>query len=197
MNEKFLIKLDYLIWEKTFATVREWFDIGYPVVPVSINVSRLHLKNYDFVNYLSNLSKKYKVLPRYIELELSETIVFENIREIKRIIHMLKGEGFLITLDNFDSGYSSLHMLKDLPIDIIKIDLGLLNKASTTKKGRAVIKYVIAMARQLNMKVIADGVKDFAQAEFMYHAGCDTAQGYFYSKPLSIKEFEQYTYHSF
>lgn len=193
----FIVKLDYLIWEKTFAAVRKWLDNQYPVVPVSVNVSRIHLNNDEFVHYLINLSKKYRVLPRYIELELTETIVFENVKELNRMFHMLKREGFTLALDDFGSGYSSLNMLKDIPIDIIKIDRGFLNETGTTKKGRTVIKYVIAMANKLNMKVVAEGVKDFTQAEFLYHAGCDTAQGYFYSKPLSIKEFEQYTYHSF
>lgn len=193
----FIIKLDYLIWEKTFQTVRKWLNNQCPVVPVSINVSRIHLGSYDFVNYLINLSKKYKILPKYIELELTETIVFENIGELNRMLHVLKKEGFILALDDFGAGYSSLNMLKDMPIDIIKIDRSFLNETSTTRKGRTVIKYVIAMANKLKMKVVAEGVKDFTQAEFLYHAGCDTAQGYFYSKPLSVKEFEQYAYHSF
>jgi len=155
------------------------------------------LGSYDFVNYLINLSKKYKILPKYIELELTETIVFENIGELNRMLHVLKKEGFILALDDFGAGYSSLNMLKDMPIDIIKIDRSFLNETSTTRKGRTVIKYVIAMANKLKMKVVAEGVKDFTQAEFLYHAGCDTAQGYFYSKPLSVKEFEQYAYHSF
>lgn len=193
----FIIKLDYLVWEKTFKTVNKWMCQGYKVVPVSINVSRIHLNNYEFVNYLINLSKKYKVPPKYIELELTETIVFDNVRESNKMFHMLKKEGFTLALDDFGSGYSSLNMLKEIPIDIIKIDRGFLNETSTTKKGRTVIKYVIAMANKLKLKVVAEGVKDFEQAEFLYHAGCDTAQGYFYSKPLSVIEFEQYTYHSF
>jgi diguanylate cyclase (GGDEF)-like protein len=193
----FIIKLDYYIWERTFQTVRKWLDKKCPVVPVSINVSRIHLNNYDFANFLIGLSKKYNVLPKYIELELTETIVFENIGEINRMLHVLKKEGFILALDDFGSGYSSLNMLKDMPIDIIKIDRGFLNETFTTSKGRTVIKYVIAMANELKMKIVAEGVKDFAQAEFLYHAGCDTAQGHFYSKPLSIKEFEQYAYHSF
>lgn len=196
-KSSFIIKLDYLIWEKTFATVRKWLDNGYPVVPVSINISKIHLSNYNFVNHLIHLTKKYKVFPSYIELELTESIVFDNIDELNRMFHMLKREGFILALDNFGTKYSSLNMLKDIPIDIIKIDRGFLTETLTTRKGRTVIKYVIAMADKLNMNVVAEGVKDFAQAEFLYHAGCDTAQGYFYSKPLSVNEFEQYTYYSF
>ncbi len=90
-----------------------------------------------------------------------------------------------------------MNSLQDIPIDIIKIDCGLLNEISTTSNSSTIIKYIITTANKLNIRVVAEGVKDFAQAELLYHAGCDTAQGYFYSKPLSENEFEQYTYNSF
>lgn len=193
----FIIELDNFIWEKTFTAISKWMEKGHSVVPVSINVSRIHLTNYEFVNFLINLSKKYKVSPKYIELEFTENAIFENLEELKPIFQKLKSEGFTLTIDDFGFGYSSLDMLKDMPIDIIKLDCGLLNEISTTTDSRIFIKNVITMANKLNMRVIAEGVKDFAQAELLYHAGCDTAQGYFYSKPLSETEFEQYTYNSF
>lgn len=196
-NNGFIIELDYLIWEKTFASISKWLDKGYSLVPVSINVSRIHLIDYKFVHYLIHLSKKYKVSPTYIELEFTETAIFENLDGLKPIFQALKKEGFTLSLDDFGFGYSSLNSLQDIPIDIIKIDCGLLNEISTTSNSSTIIKYIIATANKLNIRVVAEGVKDFAQAELLYHAGCDTAQGYFYSKPLSENEFEQYTYNSF
>ena len=97
-------------------------------------------------------------------------------------------------MDDFGSGYSSLNMLKDIPVDVIKFDSGFMSEVVETERGKTVIQYTIAMARKLNIEVVAEGVETFEQAKFLYEAGCETAQGYFYSKPLPIKKFEQYTY---
>lgn len=191
----FIVKLDYLIWEKAFATIRKWIDEGYPVVPISVNVSRIHLYHSNIVERFIMLSEKYDVPRKYIELELTETAFFNNARELNYLVHALKKEGFALSMDDFGSGYSSLNMLKDIPVDTIKIDRGFLNEVVATEKGKTVIRYTIAMAKKLNINVIAEGVESFVQAEFLYHAGCETVQGYYYSKPLPVKKFEQYAFH--
>ncbi|MGB8455786.1 MAG: GGDEF and EAL domain-containing protein [Anaerocolumna sp.] len=190
----FIIKLDYYIWEKAFETLRRWLDEGYPLIPISVNVSRLHIHNSNIVQQFIMLAEKYKVPRILIELELTETVFINNLDELSHLVHSLKSEGFILSMDDFGSGYSSLNMLKDVPVDIIKIDRGFLNEIVATERGKTVIQYTIAMAKELNIDVIAEGVENFVQAEFLYKAGCETAQGYFYSKPIPIKKFEQYTF---
>ncbi|BCJ92738.1 hypothetical protein acsn021_03070 [Anaerocolumna cellulosilytica] len=194
-NNGFIVKLDYLIWEKAFATIRSWIDEGYPVVPISVNVSRIHLYNSNLLERFIMLAEKYNVPRKYIELELTETAFFNNARELNYLVHSLKKEGFILAMDDFGSGYSSLNMLKDIPVDVIKIDRGFLNEIVATEKGKTVIRYTIAMAKKLNIDVVAEGVESFVQAEFLYHAGCETVQGYYYSKPLPVNKFEQYAFH--
>ncbi len=190
----FIVKLDYLIWEKAFATLRKWIDEGYPPIPISVNVSRIHIHNSNVVQQFILMAEKYKVPRNLIELELTETVFLNNLDELSHLVHSLKTEGFVLSMDDFGSGYSSLNMLKDVPVDIIKIDRGFLNEIVATERGKTVIQYTIAMAKKLNIDVIAEGVENFVQAEFLYRAGCETAQGYFYSKPLPVKKFEQYTF---
>ncbi len=190
----FILKLDYFIWEKAFAILRKWMDKGHPPIPVSVNVSRFHIHDPDIIQRLIMLVEKYKIPRNLIELELTETVFLNNLDELSHLAYALKTEGFILSMDDFGTGYSSLNMLKDLPVDIIKIDRGFLNEVSATERGKTVIQYTIAMARKLNINVVAEGVENFVQAEFLYKAGCETAQGYFYSKPIPVKKFEQYTF---
>jgi len=193
----FIVKMDHYIWEKAFSTIRKWLNEGYRPVPISVNVSRIHLFNNNLVERFMNLAEKYQVPTNLIELELTETAFFDNSDEISDLVYALKKEGFTLSMDDFGSGYSSLNMLKDIPIDVIKIDRGFMNEVVATERGKTVILYTIAMAKKLNIDVIAEGVENFVQAQFLLEAGCETAQGFFYSKPLPIKKFEQYTYGSF
>ncbi len=190
----FIIKLDYYIWEKAFATLRKWMDEGFTPIPISVNVSRLHLHNADIVGHFIRLADKYKIPKNLIELELTETIFLSNLNEVTHLVCSLKSEGFVLAMDDFGSGYSSLNMLKDVPIDSIKIDRGFFSEIVETDRGNTVIQYTIAMAKKLNIDVIAEGVENFVQAEFLYRAGCETAQGLFYSEPLPVRKFEQYTF---
>lgn len=190
----FIVKMDHFVWDKAFGTVRDWMDKGYKPVPISVNVSRLHLYNNNLVTCLTQLAEKYNVPKNLIELELTETALFKNQEKIADLVCKLKKEGFLISMDDFGSGYSNLNMLKDIPVDIIKIDRGFMSEMTLTERGKTVIQHTIAMAKQLKIDVIAEGVENFMQAEFLFESGCEKAQGFFYSKPLPINKFEQYTY---
>lgn len=190
----FIVKMDYYIWERAFATIRNWIDEGYNPVPISVNVSRVHIYDSNIVEIFKNLAIKYRVPTYMIELELTETTYFDNFEKLSMIILDLKKEGFILSIDDFGSGYTSLNMLKDIPIDVIKFDKEFTKEILTTERGKTVIQYTIAMAKQLNIEVIAEGVEDFYQAQFLLEAGCEVAQGYFYSKPLPIHKFELYTF---
>lgn len=190
----FIIKMDYYIWEKAFATIRDWLDEGYDPVPISVNVSRVHIYDSNIIEIFKNLAIKYRVPTYLIELELTETTYFDNYDMLTKIILDLKREGFILSIDDFGSGYTSLNMLKDIPIDVIKFDKEFTKEILSTERGKTVIQYTIAMAKQLDIEVIAEGVEDFYQAQFLFEAGCEVAQGYFYSKPLPIHKFESYTF---
>lgn len=190
----FIVKMDYYIWETAFATIRKWIDEGYQPVPISVNVSRVHIHDTNLIDVFKNLAIKYRVPTYLIELELTETTYFDNYDKLSRIILDLKKEGFILSIDDFGSGYTSLNMLKDIPIDVIKFDKEFTKEILSTGRGKTVIQYTIAMAKQLDIEVIAEGVEDFYQAQFLFEAGCEIAQGYFYSKPLPIHKFESYTF---
>ena len=163
----FIVKLDYYIWEKAFSTIRKWIDEGHKPVPISVNVSRLHLYNTNIVECFVKLAEKYQVPKNLVELELTETAFFDNRDVICRLVYDLRKEGFVLSMDDFGSGYSSLNMLKDIPVDVIKFDSGFMSEVVETERGKTVIQYTIAMARKLNIEVVAEGVETFAQAKFL------------------------------
>lgn len=190
-KNEFSMKLDYYVWEKAFATIRKWMDEGYRPVPISVNVSRLHIHNANLVEIFVKLAEKYKVPKNLIEIELMETAFLDNLEGISNTVRALKKEGFILSMENFSLDYSCMNILKDIPVDVIKIAKGFVGEA---EQGKESIRYTVDLARQLNIDVIAEGVENFVQAEFLFETGCETAQGSFYSMPLSIKKFEQYTY---
>lgn len=187
----FIIQLDYYMWEETCRLVRRWLDEGKNVMTISMNVSRIHVYNPMFEKQMVQLMAKYQIPTNLLELELTESAFLENEGEVYQMMERLRDKGFLFSIDDFGSGYSSLNMLKSVPIDIVKLDRGFLNETSVTRKGKAVIRYTIAMARQLNLKVIAEGVETVEQAAFLLKTGCNTAQGFYFCKPVSVEEFEQ------
>lgn len=188
----FIVQLDYYIWEKTFQTVAGWINEGYPVMPVSVNVSRIHFNNFDFVEKLVSLSEKYQVPPTYIELEITESAFFNYKEDLQVRLYALKEKGFLLSLDDFGTGYSTLNCLKDIPLDILKIDRAFLEGMGENRKEETVLEYTIAMAKSLGIEVVAEGIENFNQAEFLYRSGCEIAQGFFYSPPLPVNLFEKY-----
>lgn len=190
----FIIQLDYYMWEETCRLVRRWLDEGKNVMTISMNVSRIHVYNPMFEKQIVQLMEKYQIPPNLLELELTESAFLENENEIYLVMERLRDKGFLFSIDDFGSGYSSLNMLKSVPIDIVKLDRGFLNETSVSRKGKAVIRYTIAMARQLNLKVIAEGVENVEQAAFLLKTGCSTAQGYYFCKPVPVDEFEQFAF---
>lgn len=188
----FIIHLDYYIWERAFQTIAGWINEGYPVMPISVNVSRVHFNNTDFVEKLVSLSEKYQVPPMYVELEITESAFFNYKEDLQVRLYALKEKGFLLSLDDFGTGYSTLNCLKDIPLDILKIDRAFLEGMGENRKEDTVLEYTIAMAKSLGIEVVAEGVENFSQAEFLYRSGCEIAQGFFYSPPLPVTLFEKY-----
>ena len=186
----FIIRLDEYIWEQACITLRRWIDHGLTPTPISVNMSRMHIHDPRLREKLLDLMRRYELPPHLLELELTESAFLENESGLFESMKALQAFGFQFSIDDFGSGYSSLNMLKSMPVDFIKIDRGFLNEVVTTERGKTVIRFSISLAREMSIKVIAEGVETEEQAAFLLQAGCAYAQGYFYSRPLPIPQFE-------
>ena len=191
----FIIKLDEYIWEEACRILRKWIDLEFKPVPISVNVSRRQIFNPNFLDMLLWLTQKYDIPHNLIGLELPEGVFIDNNDTVCGILEKVKKYGFILEMDDFGEGYSSLKMLQNINVDVIKIDKGFLDKA-VTKKGKIVLKHTIIMAKELNLRVIAEGVENKEQIDFLMEYGCDTAQGFYFSKPLSVDEFEYKTFYN-
>lgn len=189
----FIKKLDLYVLEGVCKLLRKWKDNGLnkEAIIISVNLSRLHLYNPFLIEELLAIVNKYDIQPQDIEIELTESIIFNNTEKLIETIKRLKKEGFYISIDDFGSGYSSLNMLKDLPVDILKIDKEFLGESSDVSNGRVIINAVNQMAKNLKLVTVAEGVETQEQVNMLKVMGCDLAQGYYYAKPMPIKEFEK------
>ena len=193
-RNKFIIKLDAYIWEEICKLLRKWIDDNKEPISISVNVSPVHFTNGDLVNEISDIVTAYNIPPHLIELEITESTFVEDKENVIEIIDKLHQLGFKIAMDDFGSGYSSLNMLNVLPVDVLKVDKDFLNNTSDDAKGKIVIRNIIKMAKELNMTVITEGVENREQLEFLSETECDKIQGYYYSKPLPVHDFENRYY---
>lgn len=192
LSEKngFVVELDFYILEEVCKAMRRWIDNGKTPVVVSVNQSRLHLNNDDYIWRLREIVDKYDIPYEYIELELTESVFTEDVDHLLKIMHKLHEIGFKLSIDDFGSGYSSLNMLKDIPADVVKIDREFFNGTVNSEKGRAVIETVVDLANKLHMEVISEGVETSDQVEFLSEINCHMVQGYFFSKPMTMGSYE-------
>ena len=184
----FIAKLDAFVWETTCRYLRKWLDEGRQVVPVSVNISRVDIYSEDIGELLDNITNKYQIDRKYLRLEITESAYIKDPESMGQLIDNLHKLGFLVEMDDFGSGYSSLNVLKDMNVDILKLDLKFL-AGGNEGRGGSIIQSVIRMAGLLNIPVIAEGVETKAQADFMTSVGCSTIQGFYYAKPMSENEF--------
>lgn len=186
----FIIKLDYYVWEKVCRFIRSQLDAGREPAPISVNVSRVNLYNPKFLESLINLVEKYKISPKYLNLELTESAFSDNLRLLQKVVKYLRKAGFTIFMDDFGSGYSSLNILKDIDLDVLKIDMKFLSK-SQEEKGSKILKAVVAMAESLEMLVIAEGVEEKYQVEMLKGLGCHYIQGYYFARPMPEMQYRE------
>ena len=188
-RDGFIIQLDYYVWEETCRFQAEMKRKGVSTVPISINVSRAHFYGSELKHKLRELIQKYDLDTKDIELEITESICGEDPDGIYKVIRELQNEGFKIAMDDFGSGYSSLNMLKEMPLDIIKMDLKFLD--GEENKGRLILKALIEMAHTMELKVVVEGVEILEQVEFLKQfEGC-LVQGYYFSRPVITDAFEE------
>ncbi len=188
----FITNLDKYIWEEVCHFQRGLIDRGIRPVPISINVSGVDFYSMKVSHYIGNLMRAYHLDPKLIEVEITESVYAEKLNEVNFVVQSLRNKGMHVSMDDFGSGYSSLNMLNDVNIDVLKIDMKFLNiKKTEMGKGVGILEAVINMARMMGIKVIVEGVESMEQVDFLIRMGCEYAQGYFYYKPVTIDEFEE------
>ncbi len=188
-TNQFVIKTDRFIWEETCKLLHDWKQKGYKLIPISINVSRCNLLDDAFINYLLFLTEKYDVDKTLIEIEITESY---NKKLDDEIFAKLKSKGFTLLMDDFGSGYSSLNTLHTSDFDVIKLDKEFLSNSMNDTRGKKIIQHTLSMMKDIDLEVIAEGVETSDQAEFLHNNGCRVAQGFLYSKPIPVKEFEKF-----
>lgn len=184
----FILKLDQYIWECACKKIREWLDSGITPVPISVNISREYIKTFDVSGKVNELVKKYDIPTGLLELEITESVDSKGVEtEVKK----MKDAGFTMLMDDFGSGYSSLNMLKTTQFDVLKIDRSFLSEFLDSDRGRKIISHTISMSKDIGLNIIAEGVETLDQAKFLSACGCDAAQGFYYSKPITSDEFDK------
>ncbi len=187
----FIFQLDQYVWEETCRLLRRWLDEGKKPLPISVNVSRIDFYSPRLVSILNMLVKKYSLPPHLLELELTESAYTDNPQQIIAVTKELQKNGFRILMDDFGSGYSSLNMLKDLPVDVLKIDLKFLDQQGTTGRGGNILNSIVRMAKWMRMPVIVEGVETREQVNFLRTIGCDCIQGFFFAQPMPVADYER------
>lgn len=188
----FITALDFYVYEEVCRFIRSRLDKNLPVVPISVNVSVLHLKEEGFLDRIKSLIKSYDIPSHLLEFELTESIFLDNQQAALDIMENMKELGFLVSIDDFGSGFSSLNLLKSLPVDILKIDKEFFANDTLLNNDQIILSSIINMASRLHISVICEGVETVDQIHFLKENNCDMVQGYFYSKPVEEKVFADY-----
>lgn len=189
----FIDKVDFYMWDKVCAILRGWLDRGLDPAPISVNVSRVDMYNPNLVDVFSGLVKKYDIPPALLNLELTESAYMDNPDVMCNTVKQLRSAGFTVMMDDFGSGYSSLNTLKDIPIDVIKIDMKFLSGTADPSRRECIMSCIIHMAVWLNIPVIMEGVETREQVDFLRSIGCDYVQGYYFARPMPVDEYEKLT----
>jgi len=174
--------------ESVLRQMRSTLDAGGVVLPVSLNFSRLDFELMDAVGELDELMKKYEIPKEFIHVEITESALTENEEGLHQAVDRLHDMGYVVWLDDFGSGYSSLNVLKDFRFDLLKIDMVFLKAFSGNENSKVIIRSIIELANSLHMKTLTEGVETDEAVEFLRESGCERLQGYYYGKPQTYEE---------
>ena len=185
----FITKLDDYMLEEVAALQARWIAEGRKIVPISVNVSRAHFTRTDLAEHICAIVDKYNTPHDVIELELTESAFFDDKNLLLNTVKQLRQAGFSVSMDDFGAGYSSLNSLKELQIDVLKIDADFFRGADAQERGLLIVSEVIDLAKKLDMKIVAEGIESREQVDFLTEQQCDLIQGYFFAKPMPVTEF--------
>lgn len=188
----FIYELDKYVWEQACAYIRKWLDEGRAPLPVSVNVSRYDLFRTDLIEIIAEMAKKYEIPADLLRFEITESAFAESPEQIIDVVESLIRKGFAVEIDDFGSGYSSLNTLKDVPADILKLDMRFLESGRNSERGGNILESVVRMAKWLGMPVIAEGVETIEQADYLKSIGCYYIQGYLYARPMPASDYEAF-----
>lgn len=191
-KNQFIIKLDIYIFNKVCEDLSIWKKRYGKIPLVSINVSKKHFMQKNFIKEYVNIAKKYGLNPNEIELEITESATIDKSINSIEIVENIKKAGFKISIDDFGTGYSSLSLLQDLTVDTIKIDKAFIDKIDFNTNANNLVDYIVLIAKKKGLKTVAEGVETKEQIQYLKKLKCDLVQGYYYSKPLNKQEFEEY-----
>ena len=186
-----ITKMDLFVWEEACRLLQRWKQMGREDFYLSVNISPNDFYYVDVHKTFTELAKKYDINPKNLKLEITETVMITDIDRKVALIDQLHESGFAVEMDDFGSGYSSLNMLKDIPVDVLKIDMAFLYHAKDVKRSQIIIEQVVVLSKELGIPVITEGVETEEQVAFLRGIGCDMFQGYYFAKPLPVPIFEE------
>lgn len=186
----FITELDQYVWERACSDIRKWIDKGFNPISVSVNVSRADIYNPRLADVLLGLLEKYSVSIRYLHLEITESAYTDNPEQIITAVSHLRRLGFVVEMDDFGSGYSSLNMLAEMPVDVLKLDMRFIQSETQKTSGMGILSFVISLAKWLDLAVVAEGVETGEQISILRSMDCNYVQGFYYAKPMNIDAFE-------
>ena len=191
-KNKMIDQLDRYVWEKVCQWLKGWIDQGDSPVPISINVSRIDIYAMDVPKYIFSLLEKYQIPEHLIKIEITESAYTENNNRISHAVNTFRNRGLVVMMDDFGCGYSSLNMLKNIPVDVLKLDMRFLQfKEEERQKSANILESIVNMAGLLHLPIVVEGVENESQEKFVQKLGCRYIQGFYYYKPLPIKKFEE------
>ncbi|MFV0552467.1 MAG: EAL domain-containing protein [Anaerorhabdus sp.] len=187
----FIVNVDLFVLDEVCRLQRQWLDEGINTLPISINQSKQLIYGNDYVKKLKSTVEKYNIPPRLIELELLETIIHDDIVRLTDTIRQLRDYGFLICIDDFGNGYSSLNLLKDIYADVLKVDRGFLSDAETNVRAGQVLKSIILLSKDLNMSLVVEGIETDKQLDLLKLLECHVVQGFLFDQPMEVSMYEK------
>lgn len=186
----FITRLDLYMFDKACAVLRKWTDSGITPIPISVNFSRLHLRNENFVEELCVIADRHKISHNLLEIELTETTMLESLDILEEVLEKIHKADFTLSMDDFGTGYSSLGLLKNICVDVIKIDKGFFDQSKDLQRTKTVISSVIDMAQKLGIHTVAEGVETKENVFLLWELGCETVQGYYFARPMPVEHLE-------
>lgn len=187
----FISELDYYMLRMTCKMIRRWLDEGKTVYPISVNVSRTDLYNPNLLEQIKECVQEFDVPHDLIAFELTESAFVSDNMQLHNLAKLLQENHFHVMMDDFGSGYSSLNSLREIPVDVLKMDLKFLPPSSDDRRGKVILQSIVEMAKRLGLDVIVEGVETIEQAEFLLSIGCRNAQGYYFYRPMPVSEYER------
>lgn len=187
----FIVELDLYMFEQVCKMIEEWNKKGYRKVPVSVNMSRGHFAVEGFFERYCEILQKYDIPKDSIEIELTESLFYNEMSMLKELIDKIHDAGMLCSIDDFGSGYSSLNMLKEVKVDALKLDRVFFKEVDDDQRGKSIVNSVLHLAQSLNLRTISEGVEIRAQVDYLKEMECDYIQGYVFAKPMPVGDFEK------